>query len=118
MRASPRHKRPFEAMGACPKLADVVPPSSVSIQWCHSQDVDVEIMAGHWKVSSRVQANPFSASFQVARLAGLAWRGGLEGRPAVLNSHYLSTIINVLDTIRIMSLFGRRGGLEEGRLAF
>jgi hypothetical protein len=36
-----------------------------------SQDVDVDIRAGHWKISSRVQANSFSASFQVARLAGL-----------------------------------------------
>ncbi len=37
-----------------------------------SQDVDVDIRAGHWKVSSGVQANFFSASFQVARLVGLA----------------------------------------------
>jgi hypothetical protein len=49
-----------------------------------SQDVDVDIRAGHWKASSRVQANLSSASFQVARLAGLAL-----GVLAVVKYHYL-----------------------------
>jgi hypothetical protein len=68
MRPSPRHKRPFWQWGLAPSW----PMSFLRQQsMVPSQDVDVDIRAGHWKISSGVQANSFSASFQVARLAEL-----------------------------------------------
>ncbi|KAN0114926.1 hypothetical protein V8E51_004470 [Hyaloscypha variabilis] len=64
-----------------------------------SQDADVDIRAGHWKVSSRVQAKPFSASFQVVRLAALP-EGCLPW-----------SIIIIFDDNNAASWpFGRRGG--------
>jgi hypothetical protein len=81
MRPSPRHKRPLWQWGLAPSW-----PMSFLCQqsMVPSQDVDVDIRAGHWKASSRVQANLSSASFQVARLAGLAL-----GVLAVVKYHYL-----------------------------
>lgn len=70
-----------------------------------SQDVDVDIRAGHWKISSRVQASSFSASFQVARLAGLpegCLRGQISLSPTIL-------------MFWMLALFGRRGGMPSKR---